>query len=244
MNDTERADSPPDLRVTLRCIRDELQLPEGDFRKHPSQLTHEICSAFVTQRSQDPRGVEKLQPITSNIEAYTLHAGRWRGVTWHDEEDNVVWLLGFGYHRSGETGDAYPYLKQLDANGNLLPTGADYELLYEMRDAELPQELARLASKLLDIAKSTPGEEVRDVLAGAFPVSLVVEIEDGLEAIWLAVSQRLVRGEIDPPPEWMRFVVAAFFPETSFEDIQSPEQRLPTREKSPDEVIFVWMRGY
>lgn len=244
MSGSEMADSPPDLRVTLRCIRDELHLPEEDSGKHPSEMNHEICSAFATQRSQDPKGVEKLQPITSKIEAYTLHAGRWRGATWHDEEGNVVWLLGFGYHRSGEAGDAYPYLKQLDADGQLLPTLADYELLYELRDAAIPEQLAQLASQVLESARSNPGNEIRDVLTGTFPVSVVVEIEDGLEAIWIAVSQRLVRGEVDPPPEWLRFVVAAFFPEASFEDIQSPEQRLPTREKTPDEVVFVWMRGY
>ena len=233
-----------DLRVTIRSIQDELQLPPEAARRHPSELDHEICSAFVTQRSQNPIGVEKLQPITSSIEAYTLHAGRWRGVTWHDEEDNVVWLLGFGYHRSGETGDAYPYFKQLDANGQLLPTTEDYDLLYELRDAAFPQQLVDLASRMLESARSDPGNEIRDVLAGTFPVSVVVEIEDGLEAVWIAVSHRLVRGEIDPPPEWMRFVLAAFFPDARFEDIQSPQQRLPTREKTPDEVVFVWMRGY
>ena len=234
----------PNLRVTLRCIQDELRRPPEDATCHPSELDHEICAAFVTQRSQNPIGVEKLQPITSNIEAYTLHAGRWRGVTWHDEEDNVVWLLGFGYHRSGEAGDAYPYLKQLDADGCLLPTRADYELLYELRDAALPWELRRLASEMLENARSSVGEETRAVLAETFPVSVVVENEDGLEAVWLAVSHRLVKGELDPPPEWLRFIVAAFFPDASFEDLQSPEQRLPTRETNSDEVVYLWMRGY
>lgn len=123
----------PDLRVTLRSVQDELQLPPEAAKRHPTELDHEICSAFVTQRSQNPIGLEKLQPLTSSIEAYTVHAGRWRRATWHDEEDNVVWLLGFSYHRSGEAGDAYSYLKQLDAKGQLLPTPEDYDLLYELR---------------------------------------------------------------------------------------------------------------
>jgi hypothetical protein len=236
--------SSPDLRVTLRCLQDELRLAPEDAGRHARELDHEICAAFVTQRSQNPIGVEKLQPITSNIEAYTLHAGRWRGVTWHDEEDNVVWLLGFGYHRSGEAGDAYPYLKQLDADGALLPTRADYDLLYELRDAALPSELRRLAFEMLESARSSVGEEIRGVLAGAFPVSVVVENEGGLEAVWLAVSHRLIKGELDPPPEWLRFVVAAFFPDAGFEDIQSPEQKLPTRETTSYEVVYLWMRGY
>lgn len=219
-------------------------MPASETSADPREIEHEICSAFVSQRSQDPNGVEKLQPITSNIEAYTLHAGRWRGATWHDKDDNVVWLLGVGYHRSGEASDAYPYLKQLDADGHLLPTEADYERLYELRDSTLCDVLAIHASEILEMARSNVGQEIREVLAGRFRVSVVGEIEDGLEAIWIAVSQRLVKGELDPPPEWLRFVLAAFFPEASFEDIHSPEQKLPTREKTPDEVIFVWIRGY
>lgn len=92
---------------------------------------------------------------------------------------------------------------------------------------------------MLENARAHPGNEIRVVLAGRSPYLLlsrsrtacrqessrgleVVAPATGLEAVWLAVSHRLVRGEIDPPPEWMRFVLGAFFPE----------------------VIFVWMRGY
>jgi hypothetical protein len=35
-------------------------------------------------------------------------AGRWRALTWWEEELGSVWLLGAGYHRSGEAAPPTP----------------------------------------------------------------------------------------------------------------------------------------
>jgi hypothetical protein len=64
-------------------------------------------------RSQDPKGVEKVQPLQNASEVYTLHAGRWRGATWHDLDNNTVWLLAGRLHRSGAPDDASPNFKDL-----------------------------------------------------------------------------------------------------------------------------------
>ena len=57
---------------------------------------------------------------------FSLHAERWRGLTWHDQDADVVWLLGAGYHRSGDRSDAYANLKRRDADGELFPDEQDY----------------------------------------------------------------------------------------------------------------------
>lgn len=87
------SDGSPILRVTIRCLVQDLGLSASDARRNVTELDHEVCKAFVSKRSQSTIGIEKLQPITTAAEVYTLHAGRWRGATWHDEASNSVWLL-------------------------------------------------------------------------------------------------------------------------------------------------------
>lgn len=153
-------------------------------------------------------------------------------------EENVVWLLGFGFHTSGHPDDVYEILEELDRQEKLLPTTEDYDLLLDAREANLPDLLRENADEMLEEARANPGAEVRRVIGGTFPISLVIERENGMTATWLAISYRLLRGEIDPPPEWEQFILAAFFPGRRPEEIQSPEQRLPTRATESDEWVY------
>lgn len=91
---------------------------------------------------------------------------------------------------------------------------------------------------MLQEAHAAPGTEVRKVIGGTFPISVVVEHESGMIATWLAISYRLHRGKYEPPPEWDQFILAAFFRGRTPGDIRSPEQRLPTRETGPDEYVL------
>lgn len=212
--------------------------------KPVEDLDHEVCKAFIAKRSQSPVGTEKVQPLNSNVQVYTLHAGRWRGVTWHDQEEDIVWLLGCRFHRSGEREDAYPFFKDLDAAERLLPTEEDYLIHFDLQARELPVRLQEVAQEILERARRRRGEELREVIGGTFPVSVVVERENELEQVWVAVSQRLLGGEIQPPPEWLRFIVAAFFPDAPFDALQSPSEGFPARAVGPDEVVFSVVSDY
>jgi hypothetical protein len=57
------------------------------------------------------------------VPVYNLHHRRWRALTWHEEEDDldVVWLLGVGWHEAGSKDDAYAVLKRRDQQGLLFP---------------------------------------------------------------------------------------------------------------------------
>lgn len=88
MNTPETADHT--LRITIRCLEEDLGLQGADASIPVDSLDHEVCRAFVEKRSQSPAGLEKLQPITTNAEVYTLHAWRWRGATWHDTDNDAV----------------------------------------------------------------------------------------------------------------------------------------------------------
>lgn len=232
------------LKATIRCIVDDLALDPARIRDPVEEIEHPICRAFVAQRSQRPEGTEKVQPITTNAEVYTLHAGRWRGATWHDREHDVVWLLGCGYHRSGEVDDVYPYIKSLDAKDQLFPTADDYELLFEEQDRAFAQALINEAPKLLEDAKQRTAEEVRSTLGGTVRVSVWIEVAEGLDVAWLAVSMRFVHGGLEPPEDWLPLILAAFFPGVGdpFEELHISDQDLPTRVKEDDELVFAHYR--
>jgi hypothetical protein len=87
---------------------------------------HPLIAAFVERRGQSPEGQEAIQLPASRATVYSLHAGRWRGLTWWEEDLGIVWLLGAGYHRSGERSDAYAALKRRDETDDLFPTEQDY----------------------------------------------------------------------------------------------------------------------
>lgn len=234
---------PPALRATLRCLLDDLHLSpthaEGPF----ADEDHELVRKFIQLRSQDPRGTEKVQPLENASEVYSLHAGRWRGATWHDRTNNVVWLLAGGYHRSGERDDAYPHFKQLDAAGRLAPTEEDYELLFRLQEWTFAAAVVEEAADLLEEARAASAGEVRRVLGGTVPVSMSVLRGEDMEIVYLAVSMRLVEGELRPPGEWLAIVWAAFFPWVGdpVEEL-SQEDEIAGRPRANDELIFAALR--
>ncbi len=237
------SNSVPTLRVTIRCLVDDLGIDRSYASKDVGDFNHEVCRAFESKRSQSPIGAEKLQPITTDAEVYTLHAGRWRGATWHDQNHDAIWLLGCGYHRSGQKGEVYPYLKDLDSKGALFPTADDYELLFEVQDITFAQALIDEVPRLIERAHERPAEEVAVIIAGRIRVSVVIEIAEEVEALWVAVSLKLLPGEMEIPAEWMPLLLAAFFRDVSSPlELQTAEQ-LPTRLARSDEMVFVDYRG-
>jgi hypothetical protein len=227
------------LRITIRCLEEDLNMTRAEVNTPLGEIANEVVQAFVDKRRDHPKGNEPfVLPKHGPIADKLRRTERWRGATLYDSEENVVWLLGFGFHTSGRPDDVYAVLEALDEDDRLLPTTEDYDLLLDSREADLPELLRLNAEEMLDEARSNPGSEVRRVIGGTFPISLVVEQENGMTATWLAISYRLLRGDVDPPPEWEQFILAAFFPGRRPEEIQSPEQRLPTRATGDDEWVY------
>lgn len=174
---------------------------------------HPMVAAFRDRRSVSPVGQEPFRGLTSKITAYTLHAGPDRGATWHDERNGVVWLLASGFHRSGKPDDAYPYIIGLDAEGRLLPTRADYVALVRFTAATLAKALSEDVPPLLAAARAEPASIRRGTIGGRIQVR--VAYENGDDAlVTVAVSQRLLPGELPLPPDWNVIVAAAFLPDT------------------------------
>jgi len=201
------------LRVTVRCLDEDLDGTTASDAKRPvEQLEPDLVGKFVAMRSQDPTGTEKVQPLQNAQEVYTLHAGRWRGATWHDRENNAVWLLAGRLHRSGAPDDAYPYFKGLDADERLLPTEGDYELLFLAQARSFANDVMDQAPSIIDEARRRSPAEVEAVL-GAVPISVAVVAEDGMEFVYLAVMMSgWTEDGPEPPANWTAILWAAFFP--------------------------------
>jgi hypothetical protein len=117
-----------ELRLTRRALADLGLDDKALAGRRADELVdrHPMIAAFVERRSQNPEGQETIQLPESRAIVYSLHAGRWRGLTWWEPDLGFCWLLGAGYHRSGERSDAYAVLKRRDETDDLFPVEQDY----------------------------------------------------------------------------------------------------------------------
>jgi hypothetical protein len=182
------------LRITLRCWRDDFGYP-GDDPNLAVALERLIIRDFVRARRVDPDGSEG--PIAAlGIPFMKLKAGRSRGVTlWEGEPQGktvqdpalpypgVVWLLGSGERKEGDADDAYREFERLGI-ARLLPTTADYELLYaDIYQAALDglrEDLERALKELLEEASREPGVLHRAAIESA-ELGLAVVVLDYAE---------------------------------------------------------------
>jgi hypothetical protein len=118
----EQDAEPYELAATGRCIRRDLDLPEDAVAEMPAvqRERHPLLEAFYARRAQSPTGQETIEGLQANIVAYSLHAGRWRGLTWHDEELAIVWLLVALVECEGASGRVSPRSK-LSSTGDNVP---------------------------------------------------------------------------------------------------------------------------
>ncbi len=241
------------LRLTRRALADlgldPRQYSRRDARDYVS--AHPVVRAFVERRSQGPRGQETTHLPVTAATVYNLHVGRSRGLTWHDEEADVVWLLGAGLHESGSAADAYAVLKERDRAGSLMPDEADY-LDLEMtasETADFVRQVALQAPQLVDEARRNPATEVRGLIAGRLEVGVQVERADDpvtgdfLEEVWIGFRMPPQPGPTELPsqPEWALAVLAAMVPvPVSFSDLDFGGTFPRPGGTAPNEIVVCW----
>lgn len=241
------------FRLTRRALED-LDLTIADHSQRPASDymdAHPVVRAFVEQRRQNPRGQEWTRLPVTAAPAYNLHHGRYRGLTWHDEESDVVWLLGVGWHESGSHDDAYAVLKRRDEGGTLMPTEEDYldlELTLE-QTYSFAAQVAEQAPALMEEARERPGEEIRGVIAERLGVGVVVEVvvvpgeDESLEEIWIGFAMPPMPGACDlpPQPEWINLVLAAMLPfGANLADAEFGGTFPRSGGSKPNEIVICW----
>jgi hypothetical protein len=232
------------LAVTRRALED-LKLPTGrkligadpeTFREK-----HSLIDKLVHLRSQDPTGQEHTQGA-NGVAIYNLHGQNpWRGVTWHDQEADIVWLCAASDHDYGL------FLDRL-TNQTLLPEAADYADL-ESWDAKQQPEFFELAleetAELLAEAEANPGVEVRRVIADEVWVGVQVERlggEDTAADVYIGIQYPRARvHEIEG--DFTELMVLLCCPEALDEDIDWGGQDFPrVGGTNVNEVVVRWRR--
>jgi hypothetical protein len=232
------------LAVTRRALED-LKLPT--WRKFigadPETFrdAHSLIDKLVHLRSLSPTGQEHTQGA-AGVAIYNLHGQNpWRGVTWHDEEADIVWLCAASDHDYGL------FLDRL-ANQVLLPEAADYADL-EVWDADHQPEFFALAVRdlegLLDEAASHPGLEVRRMVAGEVEIGIVIQgIDRDATAADVYIGVQYPRARVHEIEEDLtELMLLLCCPDARYEDVDWGGHAFPrvggTR---ANEVVVRWRR--
>lgn len=197
-----------------------------------------MVRAFRRERRAATAGADPLRPTGGDRPLTVLrHSHDWRGATWFEPGQAVVWLCACsGHHRSGQSDDAFRYIGALREDDRIWPTDDDYEALEEDRGQQFAAFVVTDAPELLAAARAGPDREHSTVI-GLEPVSIVVNIVETLEETFVAIS-----GQIDPAL-WQLLLVV-LYPDSPF-DAWRFERRLPTREldRVRGEICFSLVHG-
>jgi hypothetical protein len=215
-----------ELRISNRCVREDLRRePEASFEELFSSV--EIVKALVRERRTRTHGQRQVAPLTCGCEVWVLARGHdHRGATWYDAANEVVWLLAYGRHRSGEPDDFFPYCKELDAKGLLLPTTADLARLKRERDRRLIFAIC-IEAPLLLLKAQEEGPQ-RAVLGGEYGVAVEVEIADDLQGTTIAFDA----GTLDFGH--LEVILSAFHADAEW----APVDAMPSRPLARNEIAF------
>lgn len=219
-----------ELRVTARCLSDDLNAAsDADFE---AVRGLEIVKAFIKGRERRSYGTREVTPLSCGRKVWVVAQGDdHRGATLHDREQEVIWLLAYGRHRSGTEGDFFPCCKELDAEHLLLPTEHDYERLLVERDRRFVEAVRVEAPIILREARSADGE-YRSNVGGRLGAGLCVELDGDLDATAMTVAFHANAIEYEQGV----VLLAALCPGQW--DLIG---RMPSRELEPGEVAFTIM---
>jgi len=242
----------PNLRVTERCLRNDLGLSKqraDELLTQDARLfedEHAAVKKFVAMRKADPRGGEPIHGPYPRGRVRSLHVGETRAVTAWDEDEDVCWLLAYHhYHRNGDPEDAYAIFNALYSADALMPTASDYQNFLDDVEGEdddeppLIEDLLEVGQKMLAVARANPGREAietwhngerRQVIC----VDIVVEAGDWMEEGWLGLTL--------PEHEMLSDVqvfemVQALLPEGV---VPIYERRFRDRERRRGEIVYRW----
>lgn len=207
------------LAATCRCLQEDLGFTPTDCERPIEDLSsHQVILSFIEKRRQSPIGQETIRELAPKLIAYSLHSGRYRCATWHHEELGMVWLLAAAIHRDDSAQDAYRYFAQLQRDRRILPTREDISRVVRARASTFATSLLEDIPRLRRTALAQPGR-IHDATIGG-RVRIRFALESGDPAILtVAISERLLPGTLALPPRWEIQLLAAFFPNASFEGL-------------------------
>ena len=178
-------------RVTLRCVREDLELDVPPVEVDLGALDHPLIAEARRIAPAAPRGQKRILAIEHPL-VYRLRHGRWRGATWLEADEPRFWLCAGAQRAAGSADDAYEHFVDLHAGGRLLPDDDD-----RLRDA-----LERNA-RIIDAAAALIPEALADALVrrGCDVALRFAELVDARlhataagDEIWVAIATQAADG--------------------------------------------------
>lgn len=178
------------VRPTLRCLVTDLGIEVPPLTDTLESVDHPLLDEVRRIAPGSPQGQKPILSIKDEM-VFRVQKGRTSGATWVDDESEIVWLLAAETREEGSRDDAYEYFQRLHVASKLMPTDDD-----QLRDrAETPARfyasLMAQAPAILEMARGSPGSEIRATIGEAVDVVVLLYREENLEEMWLAVDTRM-----------------------------------------------------
>lgn len=205
-------DAGHQLRVTCRCIREDLGVGEPPIQ-FDDLIRHPIVGALQSKRAVETLGPKTVGADAGDLSLYHLGMGDdHRGATWWDSTSEVVWLCAYGLHRSGEPDDAFQYFQQLIAAERIYPTPEDYEWLEVDLAEGFAVRVGPDAQHLLEAAMGQPGQEIAGTVGG-IAIGIYVEVVETLHETFVIFNLRETAD-----PNIHSLVLAGFYPQKDWNE--------------------------
>jgi hypothetical protein len=171
------------IRVTLRCLRDDLGLQLPPVEVDLGSLDHPLLDEARRVAPTAPTGQKRILSIARPL-VYRLRHGRWRGASWLEHDAARFWLCAGAQREQGSRDDPYELFATLHHAGRLLPDDDDRQRDALERDARIVDAAADSLEDALAGASSHPGQDVPLRLDGLVDVRLHVTAPG--EEVWVA----------------------------------------------------------
>jgi hypothetical protein len=224
-------------RVTLRCLREDLDVEIPPIEIDLGNLDHPLLAEARRVAPAAPRGQKRILSIERPL-MYRLRHGRWRGATWLEVEDARFWLCAGAQREEGSSEDAYEVFAALHQTGRLLPDDDD-----RLRD-----ELERNARIIDDAADS-----ISAVLADAFAhrdrdvtvrfgelVDARLHVTAPGEEVWVAIATQATEGRF--VEERLRDVLFGLVLDAAEAELWEPRADWPSGELAWFEMARLGLR--
>jgi hypothetical protein len=224
-------------RVTLRCLRDDLQLELPPVEVDLGGLDHVLIDEARRLAATAPRGQKRILSIEHPL-VYRVRHGRWRGATWLEADAARFWLCAGAQREEGSGEDAYEHFAALHRAQRLLPDADD-----RLRDAlERNARIIDAASDSIDSALAEAfdrrGHDIAISFAGLVDARLHVAASG--EEVWVAIATQATDGRF--VDERLRDVLFGLVLTAAEAELWEPRADWPSGELAWFEVARLGLR--
>jgi hypothetical protein len=224
-------------RVTLRCLRDDLNLELPPVEVDLGSLDHPLIAEARRLAPSAPRGQKRILSIRQPL-VYRLRHGRWRGATWLESDTARFWLCAGALREQGSGDDAYEVFAALHQADRLLPDDDDRLRDALERNARIIDNAADSIPSALAEAIVRPGRDISVRFAGEVDGRL--HVTSGGDEIWVAIATQAADGRF--VDERLRDVLFRLVLEAARAEVWEPRADWPSGELAWFEVARLGLR--